>query len=76
DPAQHREVLERLWDFAEEEGWAVRGACASPLRGPRGNREFFLYFEVRPSGPPAEREEALAAALGEHPFRRGGSLPP
>lgn len=44
DPAQHREVLIRLARFALLSGWHVLGVTASPLKGPKGNREFFLYL--------------------------------
>jgi len=44
DAAQHRAVLERLARFAILHGWHVRGITASPLKGPKGNREFFLHL--------------------------------
>jgi 23S rRNA (cytidine1920-2'-O)/16S rRNA (cytidine1409-2'-O)-methyltransferase len=44
DPAQHRQVLERVARFAAGAGWGARGVARSPLRGPAGNREFFLYL--------------------------------
>ena len=47
DPAQHRTVLERVARFAVLHGWHVRGITASPLRGPKGNREFFLHLARR-----------------------------
>jgi 23S rRNA (cytidine1920-2'-O)/16S rRNA (cytidine1409-2'-O)-methyltransferase len=43
DPADHRVVLERLARFAVLHGWHVQGVEASTLRGPKGNREFFLH---------------------------------
>jgi 23S rRNA (cytidine1920-2'-O)/16S rRNA (cytidine1409-2'-O)-methyltransferase len=49
DPGVHREVLEGIARFAEEElRWSVVGAIPSPLRGPAGNVEFFLHFHPRP----------------------------
>jgi 23S rRNA (cytidine1920-2'-O)/16S rRNA (cytidine1409-2'-O)-methyltransferase len=44
DPAYHHAVLSRVARFAVLHGWHVRGVAASPLRGPKGNREFFLYL--------------------------------
>ncbi len=44
DPAVHRDVVTRLARWAVLRGWHVRGATASPLRGPKGNREFFLHM--------------------------------
>jgi 23S rRNA (cytidine1920-2'-O)/16S rRNA (cytidine1409-2'-O)-methyltransferase len=65
DAAQHREVLHRLSAFAADRGLAPQGVVASPLRGPKGNREFFLH--LRPGGPamPAGAlEAAIDAATG------------
>ncbi|PYM17718.1 MAG: TlyA family rRNA (cytidine-2'-O)-methyltransferase [Candidatus Rokuibacteriota bacterium] len=44
DPALHQAVITRLARFSVLRGWHVRGVGASPLRGPKGNREFFLYL--------------------------------
>ena len=44
DPAHHRAVLGRVARFAVLHGWHVRGVTASPLKGPKGNREFFLHL--------------------------------
>jgi hypothetical protein len=43
-------------------GYAVRGACASPITGAEGNREFFLHL-IR-EGAPLEGEvfDAMMAA--------------
>lgn len=46
DPAVHREVLERVARQAEEAGFSVRGVTYSPIAGPDGNIEFFLYLGV------------------------------
>jgi 23S rRNA (cytidine1920-2'-O)/16S rRNA (cytidine1409-2'-O)-methyltransferase len=44
DPARHRQVLERIAQAVPPMGWGVRGVTRSPLRGPAGNREFFLHL--------------------------------
>jgi 23S rRNA (cytidine1920-2'-O)/16S rRNA (cytidine1409-2'-O)-methyltransferase len=44
DPAQHRMVLDRVARFSVLHGWHVQGVAVSPLRGPKGNREFFLHL--------------------------------
>jgi len=49
DSKQHRQTVEKIKEFAIGEGLIPRGAMESPLRGPKGNREFFLYCE-RPYG--------------------------
>src|SRR5712692_272766 len=43
DPAQHRAVIGRLARYSILRGWHVLGVTGSPLRGPKGNREFFLH---------------------------------
>ncbi|MBT3821387.1 MAG: TlyA family RNA methyltransferase, partial [Nitrospinaceae bacterium] len=43
-PAVHRAVLESLWGWAEENNFGPAAACASPIRGAKGNREFFLHL--------------------------------
>jgi len=44
DAADHRAAVNRVARFAVLHGWHVRGVAASPLRGPKGNREFFLHL--------------------------------
>lgn len=46
DPAQHRAVMQRMARFAVLHGWHVLGVAPSPLRGPKGNREFFLHLST------------------------------
>jgi len=43
DPAVHARVVEELKTFFAEQGLSVKGSCESPLAGPEGNREFFIY---------------------------------
>jgi 23S rRNA (cytidine1920-2'-O)/16S rRNA (cytidine1409-2'-O)-methyltransferase len=43
DPGLHRAVVARLARYSVLRGWHVLGVSASPLRGPKGNREFFLH---------------------------------
>jgi 23S rRNA (cytidine1920-2'-O)/16S rRNA (cytidine1409-2'-O)-methyltransferase len=44
DGSHHRAVIARVARFAVLHGWHVRGVTASPLKGPKGNREFFLLL--------------------------------
>lgn len=44
DPALHRAVVSRLARYSVIRGWHVLGVTASPLKGPKGNREFFLHL--------------------------------
>lgn len=55
DPALHRQALRDVAHGAQEAGYAVRGACASPITGAEGNREFFLYLS--PEGERVRHDE-------------------
>lgn len=44
DPTLHRQVVSRLARYSVIRGWHVLGVTASPLKGPKGNREFFLHL--------------------------------
>ena len=44
DPELHREAVETVRAVAVRLDLLERGFVESPLRGPRGNREFFLYW--------------------------------
>jgi 23S rRNA (cytidine1920-2'-O)/16S rRNA (cytidine1409-2'-O)-methyltransferase len=44
DPVHHRAVVARLARYSVLRGWHVFGVTASPLHGPKGNREFFLHL--------------------------------
>jgi len=54
-PALHLAALRRVAEAAQELGYAVRGACPSPIAGAEGNREFFLHLR-RDGAPLAEPE--------------------
>jgi 23S rRNA (cytidine1920-2'-O)/16S rRNA (cytidine1409-2'-O)-methyltransferase len=45
DTEKHREVVERILTFIERQGLIAQGVTESPLHGPKGNKEFFLYCE-------------------------------
>jgi len=42
DPALHAAVCERIAGWLEGRGWRVQGITASPITGPKGNREFLI----------------------------------
>jgi 23S rRNA (cytidine1920-2'-O)/16S rRNA (cytidine1409-2'-O)-methyltransferase len=43
DPALHEQVCARIARWLEDEqGWRVLGVTASPITGPKGNREFLI----------------------------------
>jgi 23S rRNA (cytidine1920-2'-O)/16S rRNA (cytidine1409-2'-O)-methyltransferase len=55
DPALHRQALGEVAAEAQGSGgYVVRQACASPITGAEGNREFFLH--LTPEGEPMARE--------------------
>jgi len=63
DPALHRRALEDVAAGAREEGWAVLDACASPIAGACGNREFFLHLRAAGAVAAARRRAELGARL-------------
>jgi 23S rRNA (cytidine1920-2'-O)/16S rRNA (cytidine1409-2'-O)-methyltransferase len=46
DPQQHQQVLWDVLTAAQECGFGVRAAIASPLLGPKGNREFLAHLQL------------------------------
>ena len=68
EPAQHGAVLGRLARFAILHGWHVLGLTASPLKGPKGNREFLLSLSRH--GRTVPELDALIARVAED---RGGT---
>jgi 23S rRNA (cytidine1920-2'-O)/16S rRNA (cytidine1409-2'-O)-methyltransferase len=51
DSKVHREVLERTIAYARAHGWAVRGVTVSPITGPAGNKEFFVWLTLGIAAP-------------------------
>jgi 23S rRNA (cytidine1920-2'-O)/16S rRNA (cytidine1409-2'-O)-methyltransferase len=47
DPVQRAESVVKVARAAGELGWLTAGVCASPLPGPSGNVEFFLWLRRR-----------------------------
>ena len=43
NPALHTKVLDEMKTFFQSLELNVLGICESPLRGPAGNKEFFIY---------------------------------
>ncbi len=44
DAAVHAQVIEKVGDFAQGIGLDSKGTVESPLLGPAGNKEFFIYL--------------------------------
>ena len=66
DPALHRQVVVRIARWVVLRGWHVRGVTASPLRGPKGNREFFLHVASH-GKTSADFETMIAKSTAEEP---------
>lgn len=62
DPALHRAVLASVAEAAIAAEFAVLGACASPITGMEGNREFFLHLTLA-SGTTAALDAAARGRL-------------
>lgn len=43
NPDVQQRVVNEILQCAADAGFLVKGSCESPLRGPAGNREFFLF---------------------------------
>ncbi len=50
NPEIHKKVVEEIKEFCTRLGLTVIGVCESPLLGPKGNKEFFIYLKNR-EGP-------------------------
>ena len=68
DVALHAEAVRDVAAAAAKAGLGVRGVAASPLPGPAGNVEYFLW--LRADAPPL-REEDVARAIEEGPAGDG-----
>lgn len=44
DALLHNEVIKNLSDFFSEAGLKIKGIIDSPILGPKGNKEFFIYM--------------------------------
>jgi 23S rRNA (cytidine1920-2'-O)/16S rRNA (cytidine1409-2'-O)-methyltransferase len=46
DAGVHRAVLHSAVAYAQAHHWTVRGVTVSPITGPAGNKEFFLWLSL------------------------------
>lgn len=63
DAMLHEEVLTSVSDTVHAAGWVVRGLTWSPVKGPEGNIEFWVWADR--CGPPADASPAAVVA-GAH----------
>jgi 23S rRNA (cytidine1920-2'-O)/16S rRNA (cytidine1409-2'-O)-methyltransferase len=64
DPAKHRAVIDGLTAFFEDMGWTFQGKIPSPIPGPKGNREFFIYLKRWAEPHPADNPIPLPHGNG------------
>jgi len=65
DPGLRAEAVNHVAAAAADRGWGARAVTTSPLPGPSGNVEFFLWLRKGPATlTPAEIEEAVRASRG------------
>ena len=55
----HREVILKIVKLAEKSGLGVQGLISSPLRGPAGNREFFICLSKDKRGLEMKETKSL-----------------
>jgi 23S rRNA (cytidine1920-2'-O)/16S rRNA (cytidine1409-2'-O)-methyltransferase len=63
DPEVHRQVLHKVAKVAQGLGLRVFGLIPSPLLGPAGNVEFFIYLARGEEAAGADLEEAVTECL-------------
>ena len=59
DPRVRADAVLAVAHRAEAEGWGTAGVVASPLPGPQGNVEYFLW--LRRDAPPVQEQDVLIA---------------
>ncbi len=64
DGAVHQEVVEGIYDFAQEAGFACLGLDFSPVKGPEGNIEYLIYLQKggETAVPRAQAQAVVAAS--------------
>ncbi|PYM70256.1 MAG: TlyA family rRNA (cytidine-2'-O)-methyltransferase [Candidatus Rokuibacteriota bacterium] len=61
DASHHKAVVARVARYCVLHGWHARGVAVSPLKGPKGNREFFLHL-TRTGRTAADLDQLIARA--------------
>jgi 23S rRNA (cytidine1920-2'-O)/16S rRNA (cytidine1409-2'-O)-methyltransferase len=47
DPALHQQVIQELTEFFTDKGFTYQSLIASPILGPKGNREFLVWLNYQ-----------------------------
>ena len=65
DPAVHREVIEKVTDFASKTGFALLNLEYSPIKGPEGNIEYLLHLQKKQEGLPEDGNIDIDGTVGQ-----------
>ncbi|MBO0607762.1 TlyA family RNA methyltransferase [Myceligenerans salitolerans] len=78
DPALHATAITTVVRAAEHAGLRLRAIVPSPLPGPSGNREFFVWLvadDEVPAVGPRQLSDAVTAAVAPGTLDRNGRVP-
>ncbi len=65
DSAVHREVIEKVTDFASKTGFALLNLEYSPIKGPEGNIEYLLHLQKKQEGLPEDGNIDIDGTVGQ-----------
>lgn len=63
EPSVHREVIEEVTKFAQNNGFQILGLDFSPIRGPEGNIEYLMYARKSQSFELIDYTEEIASLV-------------
>lgn len=66
DKSVHREVIEKVMDFAKAEGFRVLNLEYSPIKGPEGNIEYLIHLQKDLEGKKEEDVDVNAVVEAAH----------
>ena len=66
DPKIHEMVIEKVANFAQEQGFAVLGLDFSPIKGPEGNIEYLLHLGKTEAGEALSHKTVEAVVSKAH----------
>jgi len=65
EPELHQEILLELWQYFESEGLRVKGLTFSPIKGAKGNIEFFFHLSSGKGERIVSKEEKIKHVVEE-----------
>ena len=66
DSKVHREVIEKVIDFALSLGFTIKNLEYSPIKGPEGNIEYLVYIQNGTNGVKEETVDIAAVVEAAH----------